>query len=42
LKEGVLGWFSLIIYLGILATVGYGLYMFFPAIYEMIANQFNL
>lgn len=42
LKEGTLGWISLLIYLGLIAAIGYGCVLGFPVIYKMAAGYFNL
>jgi len=42
IKDGTLGWVSLVVWLAIVAGVGYGLYLFVPMIWKMIADQFGL
>ena len=40
--EGVLGGFGLLIWLVIIAAVGYGLYLGVPLLYDLAAEKFNL
>ncbi len=42
LRDGTLGWISLVIWLCVIGVAGYGLYLGVPIVYAMIAENFGL
>jgi eukaryotic-like serine/threonine-protein kinase len=42
LTEGALGWFGLVIWLAVIAAVGYGLFLAVPWVYDLVADKLNL
>ncbi|MBW3543141.1 MAG: serine/threonine protein kinase [Planctomycetes bacterium] len=42
LTEGALGWFGLVIWLAVIAGLGYLAYLFVPRLYEFVAEKLNV